>query len=322
MSNYDSDSDFDALAYYMRLPEPLKRQLAKLAPMFEDDEDVAPMREELYDNLPRRQAKHPGVRKIVQRVAMMLKIAPDFFFDEKYFPYVHCYNQKGDIVELEDTITIGKHVFVMQGRLYDEPVIVKWYQSGHRDTQYEIDIYKRLRHIECPTPWFSASYSFWDSPVLVMEKLKPLDKTDNPGHMAAAVIRQLMYLHKFGCHNDIKPGNVMKRVDPDKGPVYFLIDYGGVATHRLRYGYRRWIWSPKWTCQRPHAEDQVTTAKHDFIELGYTWKTMENWVTGEKEIRTGFRGTLAKFMRRVAQIDEKHITSRDYKDLIDIAESN
>ena len=325
----ESDSSVsDPLEYYAQLPEPLKKQLAKLAPHFEEDSDVAPKTKELLRNLSSVSRKDgdlqgsPSVRKIIQRVAMMQKIAPDFLFDEKWFPYVYCYNDKGHIVRLEKTITIGKHVFVMQGRLDDNiPVIVKWYQSGHRDTQYEIDVYKKLRNLRCPTPWFSSSYSFWDSPVLVMEKLEPLDEDDNPGKVAAEMLRQMKYLHKFGCHNDIKPGNIMKRVTSD-GTQYFMIDHGGVALQKLRHGYRRWIWSPKWTCQRPHATNQVTTAKHDFIELGYTWKTMENWKTGNKEIRTGFRGTLAKFMERVAQINERHITTRDYDDLIEIAESN
>lgn len=314
-------SESDVIKRYEELPEALKKQLAKLYPQFEDDSDVAPEVESLYRKLDRKQHRYPNIKKIVQRIAMLNRIAPDYLFDEKWFPFAYCYNTRGHLVRLEKTITIGKHVFVMLGRLDDNlPVVVKWYQSSRHDTLYEIKMYKRLRNLKCPTPWFSSTYSFWDSPVLVMEKLQPLNEDDDPGKVAAAVLRQLVYLHRFGVHNDLKPGNIMKRVTSD-GVTYFIIDHGGVATQRYRHGYRRWIWSPKWTCQRPHASNQVTTGKHDFLELGFTWKTMENWVTGDKEIRHGFKGKLARFMDRVAEVNEKHITERDYDDLIAIAES-
>ena len=209
-------------------------------------------------------------------------------------------------------------MFVLQGRLDDDvPIVVKWYQSNKRDTLYEIGIYKKLRHLKCPVPWFSSTYEFWNSPVLVMERLQGLTKEDDEFEVAIEVIKQLRYLHQFGIHNDLKPGNIMKRMQNGK-PVYFMIDHGGVATQPLGYGYRRWIWSPKWTCQRPHASNQITTPKHDFIELGYTMKTMQNWTTGDNHIRSGFTDKLAKYMDRVVRIDEKNVTGKDYDDLIEL----
>lgn len=316
MSDLESSSR-SYVSLYEDLPDALKKQLSKLHPVFVNDDDIVPVAEDLYRRYGKK-GRNPQIRKILFRIAMLKVIAPDYLLDPKWFPYVYGYDNRGHIVRLEKTISMGRHVFVLQGRLDDDvPVCIKWYQSNRRDTLFEIGIYKKLRHLECPTPWFSSTYQFWDSPVLVMEKLSPLGKEDNEFEVAAEVIKQLTYLHQFGVHNDIKPGNIMKRIQHGK-PVYFMIDHGGVATQRLGYGYRRWIWSPKWTCQRPHASNQVTTPKHDFIELGYTMKTMQNWTTGDTQIRAGFTGKLAEYMDRVSKIDERHVTKKDYQDLIDI----
>lgn len=316
-----SDSEFDGLSivsYYENLPDQLKNQLARLESQFTSDRDIVPVAESLYKDYGRKYRKYPNIRRLVFRVAMLKVIASDFLFDEQWFPYVHCYDERDHKIKFEKTLTIGRYVFVLLGRLNDTlPVVVKWYQSHRRDTSYEIDIYKKLRHAKLNMPWFSSTYQFWNSPVLVMEKLHPLDKEDDEFKVGIEVLKQLMTIHTIGIHNDIKPGNVMKRMKNGK-PIYFIIDYGGITTEKYKYGYRRWIWTPKWTCQRPHAKNQVTTPKHDFIELGYTIKTMQNWTTGDSRIREGFSGKLAKYMDRVALIDEKHVKSKDYHDLIKI----
>ena len=165
-----------------------------------------------------------------------------------------------------------------------------------------------------------------------MEKLFPITKDDNEFEVALEVMKQLVYLHQFGIHNDIKPGNIMKRIVNGK-PKYLLIDYGGVATQRLSYGFKRWIWSPKWTSQELHGKNQVTTAKNDFIELVYTMKTIQNMRNGEDKrhrrnkdgeeednIRTGFVGRLAKLHDRVEQVNPKDIKEEDYLDIIRILE--
>lgn len=323
MSSEFTSSSASLVSAYDKLPESLRKQISKLHNIFKNDEDIVPVALSLYRKYGIREKgkrgdKNEQLRKTLFRVAMLKVIAPDYLLDDKWFPYVQCYDTRGHIVKLEKTVTMGRHVFVIQGRLDDGgPVIVKWYQSNKRDTLYEIGIYKRLRQIRCSCPWFSSTYEFWNSPVLVMEKLQPLTKEDDEFEVSIEVIKQLKYLHTFGIHNDLKPGNIMKRVHNGR-PTYFMIDHGGVATSRLGYGYRRWIWSPKWTCQRPHAANQITTAKHDFIELGYTMKTMQNWTSGDNHIRSGFSGKLEKYMNRVARIDERNITAKDYDDLIEI----
>jgi len=316
----------DIVSHYRHLPEPLKKQLSKLEDRFREDSEIKSLANGLY----RKAYKHHGkssyrslnldLRRIAFRMAMLKAIPSDMLLESKWFPYVSCYDHRGHTVRLEKEIAQGRHVYVISGKLDNEiPVVVKWYQSNKRDTLYEISIYKRLRKMNCDTPWFSSSYRFWDFPVLVMEKLQSLTKEDNEFEMMIQIIKQLIDLHTFGIHNDIKPGNIMKRVTNGVSK-YLLIDHGGVATQRLQYGYRRWIWSPKWTCQTPHASNQITTAKHDFIELGYTAKTMQNWRTGDDRIRKGFTGKLAKYMDRVEQINVKDVRPEDYQDLIKILE--
>jgi hypothetical protein len=202
------------------------------------------------------------------------------------------------------------------------PVIIKWYQSIKRDSSYEIKVYKTLRRAGCTVPWFSSKFFLWSSPILVMEPLNSVTADDNEFLLTVHVLAQLEILHKFAIHNDIKPGNVMWRWKADKTKEYLVIDYGGVATEKLEHGYRRWIWSPKWTSQKARSkEPQVTTAKNDFIELGYTMKTIQNYRTGAKEIRTKFEGPLLEFMERVKKVNPKAITSKDYSDLTKIAKN-
>lgn len=318
----------DIVAYYHNLPPPLKKQLSLLSSEFEDDPDVKSLANELYRRAYRYYKRNSyrtttlNLKKIAHRIAMLRSIPSGDLLDEKWFPYVSCYDHRGHTVTLEKEITHGRYVYVIQGKLDGEiPVVVKWYQSNRRDTLYEISIYKRLRKMGCDTPWFSSSYRFWEAPVLVMEKLHPLSKDDNEFVVASEIMQQLTYLHQFGVHNDIKPNNIMKRISRGKAK-YFLIDHGGVATVRLSYGYKRWIWSPKWTSQKMHAPNQVTTAKNDFLELAYTMKTIQNWRTGDDKIRSGFSGRLAKFVERVEKINPRDITEKDYTDLMKILQED
>ena len=313
------------LSMYDELPVPLKKQLGKIEEHFTNEDRIKELAERVYRKmskeatLKKRSFSKTEYRKTALHIAMFLAIESSYFLSPRWYKYIQCYNPKGSLIQLDNRISKGKHVAVMSGKLNGEtPVVVKWYQSNRRDTLYEINIYKKLREIGCKTPWFSSSYSFWDFPILVLEKLKPLTKDDNEFEMGAQILEQLKMLHdNIGIHNDVKPGNVMKR-DVKGTPEYLMIDHGGVATKKLSYGYRRWIWSPKWTSQEPHVHKQLTTAKNDFIELGYTMKTMQNWRTHEKSVRSGFTGRLLKFMNRVDQVNPRQIVAKDYSDLIKI----
>lgn len=229
-----------------------------------------------------------------------------------------CYNNLGNWIYLSGIIARGKHVFVLSGSTQnDTPIAIKWYKSGSETVEHETRIYQKLERMGCTIPNYDAGFKFWQDPVLVLEKLSRLNKKDNPREVGISVLKQLFHVHKFGVHNDIKPENIMKRVQ-DNGPKYFLIDYGGVTQKKYKWGFKRRIWSSKWTCQKFRENNQVTSPWHDFVELGYTMKAIENMKTGEKSIKEGFTGNIDKYMNYVNSIDKKYVSKRDYRAMIDI----
>lgn len=241
-------------------------------------------------------------------------IKPPELMKENYLRFLQAYHTKKDKrLYLEEPFSTGKHVRLL--RVKGENLVMKWYESGSRTTAYENGVYSRLKSIGCPLPYFSTSYEFWGHPVLVMERLEKLGKAEDPYKLGVEVLGQLRFLHSFGVHCDIKPDNIMKRVK-DGRTEYFLIDYGGVSQEKLEYGYKRWIWTSKWTSQAPHTRKQVVTPRHDLKELGFTvnflrYRNVEN-------PRKDFKGRMKDFMERVKKIDKKDIRPRDYDDLIKI----
>jgi serine/threonine protein kinase len=226
-------------------------------------------------------------------------------------PFLYVY-YKDDILPIDKPFGKGEHMRICDVK--DKPLVVKWYRSGDRTSQYEINVYKKLKSLGCPLPYFSGKYSFWNEPVLVMERLERLDKKEDINKLGRQVLIQLSYLHTFGVHCDIKPDNILKRVNDDK-VSYFLIDYGGVAMEKLNWGYKRWIWSKHWTSQTPHIKKQIASCKHDFKELGFTLNALKNPGVNHRE---EFTGKIKKYMNRVEKVDKRKVDQKDYEDLIKI----
>lgn len=297
---------------YRSFPDELKHQIKVLAPEFSKDSRVLETYRTIMGSFPYQ--GHVDVE--IWGYAMVSAIPVLEIVQKTRFNILRCYNERGHLIKLENEITSGKHV-----RLYSathlrtgRQVIVKLYQSSSgRDTSYENGIYRRLGK---PEPCFSTAYFLWGCPVLVMAPLRPLDTKDDEYEMGIQVIQQLRYLHRFGVHCDIKPGNVMKRLRYNGKKRYLVIDYGGVSVETKAHGYRRWVWSPKWTSQPRRSEnegrDVIATAKNDLIELGYTMKTLQNdkqGISNRKEgqtdpIRSGFTGRLKQYMDYVSRIDD------------------
>lgn len=327
------DTEFD------KLPQSIKTQIEKLQLRFGTDPRVVEKKKLVIKEFP-----GTGNEDIALKLAIFDTFETKDLLKDRYFDIIESFDMEGRRIRLEKVIHKGERVCVMKATLYNDvdkkkpaPVICKWYQSDNKDTSYEVGIYKRLREIGCPIPWISSRFFIWKSPVLIMEQMESLDKHDNEYEMAAQVLEQLQYLHTFGIHNDLKPGNIMRvsntrpdmksdasktkvsqskeKVKSDK-PAYKIIDHGGDTTERLKHGYLRRVWSPRYCCQPKRGKNQVTTPKHDFIELGYTMKAIQNMRTGDKEIRGGFSGRLHDFMQRVKKVDEKNIKPEDYGDLI------
>ncbi len=254
--------------------------------------------------------------------ALLNKISPRVLFDPQWFNEVYCYHQSDDPnkrIYLKKVIKTGKHALVIEGVYQDRPIIVKWYKSEKRDTNYEIDIYRKLKKMGCDLPWFSNKFYFWGQRVLVLEKLESLSASDNAYQIGIDVISQLIFLHKIGIHCDIKPGNIMKKI-VNGYPKYLLIDYGGVTQEPLKHGFRRWIWSPKWTSTAKGEPNQLVTGRIDFLELAYTMQAIINWykIGHDGEYKKHYTGRLKDYCNYINHLDELLICKHDYKVLMKI----
>lgn len=334
----------DLLAAYNNLPTIAKKQLIDLIPHFADNKKIRASSEYLTDKYKIKD------KKIAVSMAIIDKVPTKVLLNPKFYDVVKAFDPRGNYVTLSKVISKGDRVRLVEGLLQvadgaKYPVIVKWYKAENRDTTYEINVYREMRRRGATIPWISSGFIVHTSRVLIMEPLLPLTAEDNEFEMAAEVLEQLRVLNRFAIHNDLKPGNIMKRNPKGKLPTdeitiqqagkdakYLVIDYGGVATKRLGYGYRRWCRSPRWSSEPMGVHDQITTARADFIELGYTMKTMQCWRSGEVQkgrigdscnykvdpYRNGFKGKLAIYMKRAFAVDPKNILDKDYDDLIAI----
>lgn len=315
-----SNKDID---YYNSLDKPLKRQLIKLQKILIEDKDIHKIFRKYFPYANSEYTNNPELF----RLAILYCIPSIYFFEKQWFKYVYCYDNSGHKIYPKKIISVNKHTYVLIGqgqKKYNQDFIIKWYQSGKRNILIEIEMYQRLQNLDCPVPYFASKFYFWDEPVLIMEKLNQLDKNDDEYTVAISILEQLEYLHTFGVHNDIKPQNIMKRLTGDH-PIYFLIDHGGLTTEKLKYGFRRRIWSAKFTSQKPHGSNQLTTAKNDLLELGYTMKYLQiknkPHLNISQDIKSDFKGKLKNYMKRISKINKEQINKNDYSDLIDILQS-
>ena len=305
---------------YFKLSNNLKEQLSILETHFNDNKSVLKQYHK-YIKKYRKNKRFDSIDfdTILFRFALLDTISPRVLFDPKWFNEVYCYHQSDNPekrITLKKIIKTGKHAIVIEGIYQDTPIVVKWYSSNKRDTNYEIDIYRRLKKMGCDLPWFSNKFYFWGERVLVLEKLEPLTADDNAFQIGSDVLSQLKFLHQIGIHCDIKPGNIMKKI-VDGYPKYLLIDYGGVTQEPLQYGYRRWIWSPKWTSTPKGEPNQLVTAKIDFLELAYTMQAIINWykIGHDGEYKKHYTGRLKDYLDYLFDLDEQSICKHDYKAL-------
>ena len=192
---------------------------------------------------------------------------------EIYFDCLRCYSDDGEYIVLTKFIKNSKNVKIIQGKLNDRDVVIKYTRDNM--VNKEIEHYNRLMNMGCSLPWFSNKFKFWRDTVLVLEKLEPITQYDDEYKIGRHVIKQLRHVHTFGCHSDIKPSNIMKK-KVNKKYKYFLIDYGGMATKPLNDGYRRWTWTKNWTTQDYHVKNQVITPRHDLLELCVVLNAIQN----------------------------------------------
>lgn len=321
---------------YNNLVDPLKTQLKTLDENLGESHKIRRIVRDLYKNISKNEIKNKSKRKKVARRMAFLEIKVRKLLSEKYMNFIHGYNDSGETINFQKMLHEDDHVRVMSGISLpsNTAVVSKWYKSKRKTIQFEIDIYNRMKQLGAPLLQYSTKFKVMNDPLLVMEKLENLTGEEDEFELGKQVLQQLQYLHTFTVHNDLKPGNIMKKITPESTSFY-LIDFGGCASLRLSYGYKRSCWTPYYCSQSiSKKEKQITTAKSDLIELGFTMKGLQNMRNGnykkvrfgdkkkgDDPIRTGFEGKLAAYIDRCNLIDETKIVKKDYDDLLLILQS-
>lgn len=311
---------------YHNLPIFVKKQLTDISKLYKNDHEIKKFYSGLINNTD---IPNTASDDDLFNYSILVKLKTKHILEYNY-SLLECYSSDGKKIKLTKLIKpdksknknkTSKHAVVLEG-IYDEtPVIIKYYEMNDDDIDitYEIDIYHKLKNMECNIPQFDDQFMVLNKRVLMLEKLEKLDKHDNIYKIGMNIVSQLSYLHTFAIHNDIKPDNIMKKMIDGK-PYYYLIDYGGVSTTKLCCGYKRRIWSPHWTCQERGAHNQVTQPKHDFIELGYTLNYMHKGFNFKsyKNICNTHLGKYNDFVKSLEKHGNKQI---DYKMVVNIFKS-
>jgi hypothetical protein len=149
--------------------------------------------------------------------------------------------------------------------------VLKW--DNKNTVVQEIQNYLKIESLGGAIPNLADEPTHWKifgRPTLVMEKLLPLDVTDDEYEIARQLVKyQLPYLHQFSVHADLKPDNIMKRmtsIDGSTPPRYFIIDMD-LETIQLESGaFSRNHFTPLYFSQLSRS-GQVVTYRNDLEEL-------------------------------------------------------
>lgn len=195
------------------------------------------------------------------------------------------------------------------------------------DICYELMIYKKLRSLKCPLPWFSLNYSFWGQPIILLKRLKPLNmenpKSINLSKLCRDILSQLIVIHKIGVYCDIKPANIMYDPEEDK---YFLIDFDAmtIIPSDEPYYYVRHAHTKIFSSQRYFAHTkEPCSAINDLKELGYVInyilykRTNASYEEIVDNFRISFLGKCGDYMKRVKKLGLP-VTSSMYSNLAKI----
>jgi len=227
---------------------------------------------------------------------------------------LYAVSKSGRRMYFNDIIDSGGSKNVYLAKYNSKKYVLKWVTSDHRTITEEIDILLKLYNMNVPLYKFYTNYTFWNKPILCMEYLKPLNGKENEFKVGICILKILKKLHTFGIHNDIKIDNIMKN-----NKNIYLIDYGGVTTERKKHGFLRRCWTNKWSSQ-PKARNQLTTAKNDFLELGFTMYGLQLLRKGisltSQNIKNVKNKYIQRYMSKVNRIDEKQINKNIYSVLI------
>jgi len=92
----------------------------------------------------------------------------------------------------------------------------EWVVKASKDIWKEQNVYQMIRERGGVTLDFpDGLWYYGKEPVLVMERLLPLDHYDDEFEMARQILTtQLCYINTFAVYGDLKPDNIMKRNTP------------------------------------------------------------------------------------------------------------
>jgi hypothetical protein len=165
--------------------------------------------------------------------------------------------------------------------------VIKWHDTYHMN--HEIQGWLKCKEEGIPCPGIDVSYTVMGFPAIAMSLLQDIeyDNEDSYIEMGCQILDILKKFHKFGCHSDIKPDNIMCYRDGDK-ITYYLIDMAGITMKQMGKGFRRRVWTPNYTSQAKKS-DTITTPWHDLIELGFTLNVVYSKCHGMKIRRRDYR---------------------------------
>lgn len=193
------------------------------------------------------------------------------------------WNSEGDEVLVETRIGDQADQNVYMGTMTKTngdklKVVIKWVDSLNDYPSREGKMWTQFAETCAQSPSFWTNFQLFGYTVFVIEELQPIERTDDFVELGVQILDQLQKLHTFGCHADLKPGNIMK-----KGDKFYLIDMGSISTDVRGYGYTRSAHTPHFTSQTDRAR-QIITAKYDLLELGFVL----NWMSYDENGNAGF----------------------------------
>jgi hypothetical protein len=253
---------------------------------------------------------------------------------------LYAYNDCGDriyftkILRFDDEQHVGIGVLTKDYRAMctstDEEWVVKWNvreDVGRVLTDSEIEKWKVIENNGTQIPKVVSGFKILDFPVVVMEKLSPLEPNDYNQKLIVSIVNYIERILPIGVNNNLKPSNILKRVDKNE-TTYLVADITMMTTKEKDYGYQRFSWSPSWTSQVVDL-DTITTVKNDLLEFGYVlvWLSQGDEILNKEksdEIITNVRvlprnEEVSKWIERVKTINEQDIKMNDFIDLKKLA---
>lgn len=263
---------------------------------------------------------------------------------------IYAYNGAGNRIYIDQILRFDQDQHVGIGRMTknDTPVrcyddaneeeknqkdqwIVKWNTTpefGEGLTLEEMDNWKLIESTGATIPKILTGFMILDFPVVVMERLFPLESIDYNQKLVMSVVSFIEKLLPIGVNNNLKPSNIMKRIDKNNEITYLVSDVRLMTTIPLFYGYKRLTWSPFWASQVMDL-NTITTVKNDLLEFGYvlTYLSQMNKVNNDEEylellnrIRVMDKpNEILDWMNRIRIINEQDIQMKDFLDIKKLA---